>query len=77
MVFGWNLIGKRWTSQYDENAVLAELTRRFDEGAQVRKSPVAAAREEEVYPSEDHGVNMGAGHQECAAGIIDGDDTSR
>ena len=75
MVFGWNLVGKSWAAQYEKDAVLAELTRRFDEGAQLRKSPVASAREE-VYPAEDNGWDMGAGHQECTAGIIDGDDTS-
>ena len=75
MVFGWGLVGKSWTSQYDKDDVLAELTRRFEEGYQLRKSPVAKVREK-VYPADDHGGDVAAAHQECADGVIDGGDTS-
>ena len=75
MVFDWNLVGKSWTAQYDKDDVLVELTRRFEEGPQLRKSPAAAVREQ-VYPSGDHAGKMAAGHHGCDGGSIDGDDTS-
>ena len=76
MVFDWNLVGKSWAAQYDKDAVLAELTRRFEEGGQLLKPHVANVREE-AYPSGKFGGNMDDGRQGCAAVVIDGDEATR